>query len=156
MSMTRRAAQCAAMSAAALVLATACRTAHPWKEVRTTVCELERTGPTMAGKHVRIKAVFVSDHRHYAALIDQTCPRAALSLSLSGAKDRDKSVDELDEALYSIPADYATNPLKWGVGTRLLLDISGQFQWTAGERLPGRLVVEKMWSWQRLPQAATK
>jgi hypothetical protein len=148
--------RCAGATAMSLFLIGGCRSASPLKYETLSVCELVRLGAEMDGKPVRIKAVFVSDNRHFAALIDQTCRNAALTLSLSDALDRDKSVDALKKLIYSPAPDYVTDPLRWGVGITLSLDISGQFQWRPSDERPGQLIVEKMWSWKRLPQAATK
>jgi hypothetical protein len=151
MSPVANAASYVVVVAAGLSFAGGCRMAHSPKYETISVCELVRPGPQMDERYVRVKALFVSDRRHNAALFDERCPLAVMSLSLSNAKDRDKSVDELDRALHAYPPDYANDPLKWGFGVRMSLDVSGRFVWQPTEQKQGRLTVEKMWSYKRRP-----
>lgn len=142
------------MSAGLLMIG--CRTLRTSGDTTISVCELARRGPEMAGRRVRVKAVYESDRRESSLLVDGTCPSVALSPLMSRKKGRDPSIDGMEEAMYQVPSDYRTDPLRVGMGVTLAVDVSGTFAWKSDEHPPGQLTIDRVWHWERVAGAAKR
>ena len=120
-------------------------------EIRTSVCELVNNAARMNGLHVRIKATYSSDLKHYSGFSDAQCPGLNLAEGI-----RKEDVPELEEFYRAVWGD-----LDDGTSRIFLVDVSGVFNWNeqAASATPGpdglppqaaSLQIVKVWSYRRL------
>jgi hypothetical protein len=130
----------------ALLLVLACASASPQPDqqiLRTSICELSRSGEHLNGRSIRLTAVYVTDLREHSALKDPRCPDQYLEPDWSArGGSQDHSIDEFDRALYSHPESTKL--------TQFVVDASGVYIWSTGDNAHGKLIFARIWSFKPL------
>jgi hypothetical protein len=116
------------------------------KELRTSICELGRQEKAMNGASIRLSATYLTDLFEHSSLWDAHCPDLSMNLdwSVMQTHPHDQSLDALDAALQSdvFPP----------MAMSLSIDVSGRFIAPANKTSRGRLVMEKVWSFRKIPE----
>jgi hypothetical protein len=115
-------------------------------EIVISVCELAHNGAVVAGKRVRIAAIYETDFRHGAVLLDSGCAGSVIGLRYSAAKPRDPSLEDFERA----QGPSADDP-KHSRASTFEVEMSGEFAWRPKESRQGLLVVDKIWRFKEIP-----
>jgi hypothetical protein len=104
-------------------------------ETVMSVCDLAHVGAVMAGRRLRIAAIYETDFRHGAVLLDRRCAGSGIGIRYSTAKPRDPGLDDFERA--QIPS--AEGP-KHSRASTFEVEMSGEFVWRPNESRQGLLV----------------
>lgn len=141
-----------ALGIAAIAL---CRSASPQNALNVTVCQLKEHSSDFNGKYVRVKAIYLTDLRHFAFLKDPACPEYLIDADEMLERQGDPSVKKFVNAVSSSPLNGSLT---------FAVDVSGRFRLKEDE-VPGLLsgvakagshgvlVLKRVWSYRRIRES---
>jgi hypothetical protein len=106
----------------------------------TSICELDRGGEQMNGRHVRLTVIYITDLLERSVLKDRRCQRRYISPDWK--EPLDSSLSAFEKAVYALADDTGSK--------QFLVDVSGTFVRQANENPHGTLIFEKIWSFKRV------
>lgn len=127
---------CAGLLASTVACA---QTAPP---INTSICELAKIGHKMNGHRVRMTAIYTTDLLEHSSLNDPRCQDQFLEPYDSREQKPDPSVEAFNKAVIGNINDLHLR--------QFAIDVTGTFVWKPSAKSPGRLYINKIWSFKRL------
>ena len=110
-------------------------------EPLVSLCDLAAHGESSDGHQVRLKAYYLTDLFHGAALKDKSCPKLELAPFLSTEPMPDPSLKAFDDALRSTNSAHVI---------QFLVDVEGRFVWRKDKQPCGALFITSVATFERI------